>query len=136
MYYNIGNARVKAGDYGRAILAYRKAKLFRPRDPWHTAALNWAAANATTRLVTTDEVLTEFFNAMAAAGPVGRAYAAATVHDIRSDPNTRDVDTITLSYTMFRAKDDGPSGNPSSQPLAQRREDAAVGGAPKPPSVN
>jgi cytochrome c oxidase assembly protein subunit 11 len=56
--------------------------------------------------------------------------------DILSDPNTRDVDTITLSYTMFRAKDDGPSGNPSSQPLAQRREDAAVGGAPKPPSVN
>ena len=27
--------------------------------------------------------------------------------DIASDPNTRDVDTITLSYTMFRAKDDG-----------------------------
>lgn len=27
--------------------------------------------------------------------------------DIVKDPNTRDVDTITLSYTMFRAKDDG-----------------------------
>jgi len=26
--------------------------------------------------------------------------------DIVSDPNTRDVDTITLSYTMFRAKDE------------------------------
>ena len=26
---------------------------------------------------------------------------------IVSDPNTRDVDTITLSYTMFRAKEDG-----------------------------
>jgi len=26
--------------------------------------------------------------------------------DIVKDPNTRDVDTITLSYTMFRAKDD------------------------------
>jgi cytochrome c oxidase assembly protein subunit 11 len=25
--------------------------------------------------------------------------------DIATDPNTRDVDTITLSYTMFRAKD-------------------------------
>jgi cytochrome c oxidase assembly protein subunit 11 len=27
--------------------------------------------------------------------------------DIVNDPDTRDVDTITLSYTMFRAKDDG-----------------------------
>jgi cytochrome c oxidase assembly protein subunit 11 len=26
--------------------------------------------------------------------------------DIASDPNTRDIDTITLSYTMFRAKAD------------------------------
>jgi cytochrome c oxidase assembly protein subunit 11 len=28
--------------------------------------------------------------------------------DIVKDPNTRDVDTITLSYTMFRAEDDTP----------------------------
>src|SRR5258707_1278320 len=28
--------------------------------------------------------------------------------DILTDPNTRDVDTITLSYTMFRAKEEGP----------------------------
>src|SRR5205085_3959031 len=40
--YNIGNARVRAGDYGRAILAYRKAKLFRPRDPWLEANLTQA----------------------------------------------------------------------------------------------
>lgn len=42
LYYNIGNARVRAGDYGRAILAYRKAKLFRPRDPWLEANLTQA----------------------------------------------------------------------------------------------
>jgi cytochrome c oxidase assembly protein subunit 11 len=49
--------------------------------------------------------------------------------DILADPNTRDVDTITLSYTMFRAKDDGqPDGN-SGRPLAQRR-----GNAPSQPS--
>jgi cytochrome c oxidase assembly protein subunit 11 len=29
--------------------------------------------------------------------------------DIASDPDTRDIDTITLSYTMFRAKDDLPA---------------------------
>jgi cytochrome c oxidase assembly protein subunit 11 len=34
--------------------------------------------------------------------------------DIASDPNTRDVDTITLSYTMFRAKDDGSAPVQSS----------------------
>jgi len=52
--------------------------------------------------------------------------------DMLKDLNTRDVDTITLSYTMFRAKDDAPS----SKPLAQRREDAPASGAPQPPTVN
>jgi cytochrome c oxidase assembly protein subunit 11 len=31
--------------------------------------------------------------------------------DIATDPNTRDVDTITLSYTMFRAKDQEPQSS-------------------------
>jgi predicted nucleic acid-binding protein len=62
--------------------------LARPRDSWHAAARVWAVANPLTALVTTDEVLTEFLNALAATGPVGRAYAAATVHDIRNDPQT------------------------------------------------
>ncbi|MDE2227998.1 MAG: cytochrome c oxidase assembly protein [Alphaproteobacteria bacterium] len=34
--------------------------------------------------------------------------------DIVSDPNDRDVDTITLSYTMFRAKDQGGGGQTAS----------------------
>jgi cytochrome c oxidase assembly protein subunit 11 len=50
--------------------------------------------------------------------------------DILTDPNTRDVDTITLSYTMFRAKDDGQPE--SGRPLAQRRDGAPA----QPPSVN
>jgi tetratricopeptide (TPR) repeat protein len=48
--YNIGNARMKAGDYGRAILAYRKAKLFRPRDPWLEANLLQALSAAPGRV--------------------------------------------------------------------------------------
>jgi cytochrome c oxidase assembly protein subunit 11 len=44
--------------------------------------------------------------------------------DISTDANTRDVDTITLSYTMFRAKDDGQPDQTSSRPVAQRRDDA------------
>ena len=58
----------------------------RPRDLWHAAARSWATGNAATRLVTTDEVLTEFLNALAGAGPAARTYAAAIVRDIRSDP--------------------------------------------------
>jgi predicted nucleic acid-binding protein len=60
--------------------------LARPRDLWHGTVRRWAAANALTTLVTTEEVLTEFLNALAGAGPVGRAYATAIVHDIRNDP--------------------------------------------------
>src|SRR5579871_870004 len=33
VYYNLGNAYYRAGEYGRAILNYRKAKPYRPRDP-------------------------------------------------------------------------------------------------------
>jgi len=79
--------------------------LARPRDSWHAAALRWTTANSATGLVTTDEVLTEFLNALAGAGPVGRAYAAANVHDIRNDrqvivlPQTRaDFDAALALY--------------------------------------
>lgn len=50
LFYNIGNARVKAGDYGYAIIAYRKAKFFRPRDPWLEANLNQALSAAPGRV--------------------------------------------------------------------------------------
>jgi predicted nucleic acid-binding protein len=59
--------------------------LARPRDPWHAAVSQWAGTHPSATIVTTDEVLTEFLNALAASGPVGRAYAAATYHDIRND---------------------------------------------------
>lgn len=84
--------------------------LARPRDRWHAAVKRWAKANASTRIVTTDEVLTEFLNALAGAGPAGRAYAAATLHDIRNDPNVNvlpqtraDFDT---SLTLYEARPD------------------------------
>ena len=50
LFYDIGNARVKAGDYGYAIVAYRKAKAFRPRDPWLEANLNQALSAAPGRV--------------------------------------------------------------------------------------
>ncbi len=60
--------------------------LARNRDRWHAAVVGWAAANPATRIVTTDEVLVEFLNALSKAGPATRQYAAATVHRIRSNP--------------------------------------------------
>ena len=46
VYYNLGNAYYRAGDFGRAILNYRKAKPYRPRDPLLEANLQQALASA------------------------------------------------------------------------------------------
>jgi tetratricopeptide (TPR) repeat protein len=46
VYYNLGNAYFRAGDYGRAISAYRKAKPYRPRDPYLDANLRQALSAA------------------------------------------------------------------------------------------
>jgi predicted nucleic acid-binding protein len=74
--------------------------LARPRDVWHVPVWQWASANPATRIVTTDEVLTEFLNALSAAGPAGRAHAAATVHDVRNDPQ---VDVLPQTRADFDA---------------------------------
>jgi tetratricopeptide (TPR) repeat protein len=49
-YYNAGNARMRAGDYGRAIANYRKARLYRPRDSFLDANLRLALSLAPGRL--------------------------------------------------------------------------------------
>src|SRR6516165_3957870 len=50
VYYNLGNAWFRAGQYGRAIAAYRKAKPYRPRDPYLEANLRQALSVAPGRL--------------------------------------------------------------------------------------
>jgi tetratricopeptide (TPR) repeat protein len=50
VYYNLGNAYFRAGEYGRAIGAYRKAKAYRPRDPYLDANLRQALSIAPGRL--------------------------------------------------------------------------------------
>jgi len=50
VYYNLGNAWMKAGEHGRAIAAYRKAQPFRPRDPYLEANLSQALSAAPGRL--------------------------------------------------------------------------------------
>ena len=49
--------------------------------------------------------------------------------DIAGDPDTRDVDTITLSYTMFRAKDQDTPASESG--AAARPSIAAVQSRPQ-----
>lgn len=61
--------------------------LARARDQWHATVKRWTSNNAAKQIVTTDEVLVELLNALSRTGPAGRAYAAATVHDIRADAN-------------------------------------------------
>src|SRR5271170_3077792 len=46
VYYNLGNAYFRAGEYGRSIAAYRKAKPYRPRDPYLEANLRQALSAA------------------------------------------------------------------------------------------
>jgi hypothetical protein len=46
VYYNLGNAWFRAGEYGRAIAAYRKANPYRPRDPYLEANLRQALSVA------------------------------------------------------------------------------------------
>lgn len=46
VYYNLGNAWFRAGEFGRAILNYRKALPYRPRDPYLAANLQQALASA------------------------------------------------------------------------------------------
>ncbi len=48
--------------------------------------------------------------------------------DIATDPNTRDVDTITLSYTMFRAKEQDPQGSANTAVAAR----PSIAAAPRP----
>jgi len=50
VYYNLGNAYYRAGEYGRAIAAYRKAKPYRPRDPYLEANLRQALSVAPGKL--------------------------------------------------------------------------------------
>jgi tetratricopeptide (TPR) repeat protein len=50
LYYNMGNAYFRAGEYGRSIAAYRKAKPYRPRDPYLEANLRQALSVAPGRL--------------------------------------------------------------------------------------
>jgi len=46
VYYNMGNAFLRAGQYGKAVLSFRKAQRFRTNDPYLEANLRYAIQSA------------------------------------------------------------------------------------------
>ena len=61
----------------------------RPGDPWSADALRAKADLGEVRIVTTDEVLTEFLTALSGGGPKLRQQAASIVREIIANPNVR-----------------------------------------------
>jgi predicted nucleic acid-binding protein len=71
-----------------------------PGDPFHARVMAWGRYAGTTRLITTDEVLTEVLNWFSGAGPYWRGKAAIFVHNLRGDP---DVDVLPQTRADFDA---------------------------------
>ena len=65
--------------------------IVKPGDPWAGAAARARAQFGPVRIVTTDEVLTEFLTALSKAGENLRGKAAAMVRAILSNPNVKVV---------------------------------------------
>jgi len=71
-----------------------------PRDPFHARVMGWGRNRGATRLITTDEVLTEVLNWFSGGGPYWRGKAVTFVHDLRSDTN---VDVLPQTRDDFDA---------------------------------
>ena len=71
-----------------------------PRDPFHSRVMSWGLNRGTTRLITSDEVLTEVLNWFSGAGAYWRGKAATSVHNLRNDPN---VDVLPQTRADFDA---------------------------------
>jgi predicted nucleic acid-binding protein len=60
--------------------------LLNPRDAFHARVTAFNSKLGATRLITTDEVLTEVLNWFSQYGPLWRAKTAALIHNLRSNP--------------------------------------------------
>jgi predicted nucleic acid-binding protein len=63
--------------------------IVRPNDPWQDAAKRAKSLLTSARLLTTDEVLTEFLTALSRGGEQLRRQAAKMVRAILDDPNVK-----------------------------------------------
>ena len=92
--------------------AFYWVALIFPRDNFHARVRLLSATLGPTRLVTTDEVLTEVLNHFSHLGPYWRSKAVALVHDLRSDPDVNvlpqiraDLDAALALYEARPDKD-------------------------------
>ena len=74
--------------------------LTNPNDQWHEKAWRIAQGLRASRLVTTEEVLTEFLNFLSSRGAYLRQRASATVRRIETG---REVEIIPQTHESFRA---------------------------------
>lgn len=84
--------------------------LANPADAWHTRVRAWAQAYPGTRLVTTEEILSEVLTWFAGSGPAGGLHAAATVRDILADAATQVLpqtsDDFMAALALYEARPD------------------------------
>lgn len=72
--------------------------LFNPKDEYYERARKVSADLTTIRIVTTDEVLTEFLAFFASLGPQGREVAVKYVRRILSNPNVQVIPQTRESF--------------------------------------
>ena len=84
--------------------------IVRPRDPWQGAAKRAYEQLGSARLVTTDEVLTEFLAALSKSGANLRRSAVNFVRRILSNPNVKVVpqsrDSFQKGLSRYETRDD------------------------------
>lgn len=84
--------------------------IVKPGDPWCGAAQTAQEQLGPLRLITTDEVLTEFLAALSKGGPKLRRTAVKMVREILSNPNIRVVpqsrDSFQRGLTRYEARSD------------------------------
>ena len=71
----------------------------RPRDQWRSAARNALRQLGQIRIVTTDEVLTEFLTSLSQGGPRVRLAAARRVRALQSDSSVRIMPQSRASFS-------------------------------------
>jgi predicted nucleic acid-binding protein len=86
------------------------AALVNPRDQWREQALAASQSLEGARMVTTQEVLTDFLNALASAGTHIRQRAGALVEQMRTDPGLEILpqsrETFEAGFELHRKRPD------------------------------
>ena len=84
--------------------------IIKPKDPWCEAAKSAREKLGAVRIVTTDEVLTEFLAALSKSGPNLRRTVVKMVRAILSDANVRVVpqshDSFLKGLALYEARSD------------------------------